>query len=92
MIEELIGKRVRVRYANYGRINFIGEGEVVWARDRMIRVRMPDGKYYWLPLPHHRGDRIEVLESGKWKVWMEIPAKRQLKIKRGAIILLPPQP
>jgi len=86
---ELIGKRVRIRYAKFGRVNFVGEGVVVWVDKHNIRVHMPDGRYYWLPYPRHKGDRIEVFKDGEWKVWKEIPAKKTLRIAKGAEILLP---
>lgn len=86
----MIGKTVRVRYVKEGeeKITFAGEGQILFARCYFYTL-MPDGKVYLLPLPQHEGDRIEVFEDGEWKVWREIPAKRPLKIAKGATILLP---
>lgn len=89
-LAKMIGKTVRVRYVKEGeeKITFAGEGQILFARCYFYTL-MPDGKVYLLPLPQHEGDRIEVFEDGEWKVWREIPAKRPLKIAKGATILLP---
>jgi len=73
---QLIGKRVRVRIAKFGQISMEEEGIVEGVSSNDLLIRKDDGTSVLVFKPHHRGDRIEVFENGKWKVWKEIPSKK----------------
>lgn len=67
----LIGRKVRITLCKY-RNSAVYEGTVVGVSGFYLGLQQDDGSFIWVPKLSHFGDKLEVLENGKWSVWKEI--------------------